>query len=258
MQVLYLFSFIFIAAGSSETDFIFSQNPEFNIFKDANLEPTLSNKFGFAGINPTDETTELNSNLCLADNILIDPMVEPNLNFFLDDSVNPDSGLVDADYIACDVDIVGNNQLFDKKRSQNYCSPTLPLLVGQPEKPDEPTGSENNNDINTSNPNQPFDDIDLSTLFLKSLELCPPKVFGTFNIPVCVETTTGWVRGPRPSWVSFDNVGPRESRPVLVFVVITNQRHKAIVDSLPLVECFPSATMWCCRTIISRVCTDSP
>lgn len=257
MQFLYLLSFNFIAAGNSETDSIFSQNLEFDLFEDANLEPTLSNKFGFAEINPIDQMTELNSNLFLADNTLVDPMVEPDLNSFFDDSVNLDSGSVDADYIACDVDIVDSNQLFDKKRSQTYCPPTLPLFVGQAVEPDEPTGYDNNDDIDTSNPNHPFDEIDPSTVFFKNLEVCPPKVFGTSNIPVCVRTTAEWVRGPRPSWVSIDNVGPRKSQSVLVFVVTANQICKAIVSSLPLVECFPSVIMWCCKTIVSLVCTSS-
>lgn len=163
---------------------------QFNLFSPDTFEPDPSVQFAFdpthlleqpsiGNTNSPDLATDLNSDLFSNQDI------ELGSNFFLDNDVGPNQMLGSdpssflSENIFCDDNGVNANdfQLFGKIRRRDSCSTLLAGSAVQKDESDQET------------------QIDLDKLvqflqrpmpnFERSLDICPSKLYGLSNVPIC-------------------------------------------------------------------------
>ena len=181
---------IFISIGKSQLDSFFSENfePSTHLAFDPMF---LMDEPSFGETNSFDFINELDTDIFSDINDEPYQIAESGSNFFLDDGfeLNPiiesDPSFFVADNMFCDADGANDVQLFGKIRRQDSCSA---LLVGQAVQEDE-------SDIRNSPVGRELirlrEEILLPYLrrplpiFEPSPNICPPRDFGSSNIPVC-------------------------------------------------------------------------
>lgn len=223
---------------------------QLGIFDDLSLEE----------INPLDFTITRDSDWLFgetvgsneADSSVFSPEI-----LLLDES-NP-SLLSASDDLACDVSNADDMQLFDKKRRGSSC---LVPFVGNTENQNEP--STQGDDFNSNNePNQEIAPTGLFApleIFSDDVELCPPRIFKTSNIPVCRVFLPGtYILIPGVRYVTLLDVAPRRyfffscsplNKPLCCKKA--HRMHTVAVLSSTCVDS-PSTQLWCCRELYFRV-----
>ena len=185
-------SYIFLPIGYSQFNLFFPDSSEPDPAVQFAFDPThLLDEPSLGNTNSPDLTTDLNSDL------FSNQDTELGSNFFLDNDVGPNQMLESdpssflSDNIFCDDNgIDANNfQLFGKIRRRDSCST---LLAGSAI---QQGGSDQDTQI----------DLDKLVQFLqrpmpnfeRSLDICPSKLYGLSNIPICdVPDITNFADGP--------------------------------------------------------------
>jgi hypothetical protein len=158
------------------------------------IGPGLEESFLADDFVNLDSMAESDSRLVFADHIDVDWMIELGSNF---DSFNQDPSFSLADDSFCDTNDADYIQSLGKKRRENSCRAPP---VGQTEQSDEPKW-----DFNRF-----FIEKQSLTLFPEDLEICPPKIFGTSNTPLCKNLVMGQFYSPKgQKWVNLFDVEPR-------------------------------------------------
>lgn len=185
---------------------IYISYAQLGIFDDPSLED----------INLSDSTITLDSDWLVSETVDSNgpdsSVFSPN-TFLLDES-DP-SFLSASDDLACDVSNADDKQLFAKKHRRSSC---LVPFVGNTENhngpPNQNEPSNQGDDLNTNNednqetaPTPLFAPLDI---FSDDVELCPPRIFKTSNIPVCRTFLPGtYLLIPGEQYVTLLNVKPR-------------------------------------------------
>lgn len=180
---------IFIAVGTSALEDL---DPI--LFSDASLDLTL-----FQNENLSDRPIESSLNFFLDDNDASSSLTELDPNLSDGDNGGWESGVLFGDQddpnqilgtdstfllgsdFGCDISDADNTPLFSKVRRRESCPDPF---VGQAETPDQPKddpNAPNNDDAPRLNP---YAAVLKEYLFRNPL-ICPMKVFGLSNVPVC-------------------------------------------------------------------------
>lgn len=225
----------------------FLQNRDSDIFIDATVDPALiSNQPSFEQISLPDQITDLELEF-FDDNDDPNPMPGLDSNLFLADDVNLNqvtgSSILLADDNSCDLGDADDIQLFGKVRRQPLCwtSPEgQAIRRKKPKKDDELS-------------NLRFFYTDQMVLDL-SEAMCPPYIFGTSILPVCLNTLSGHiVPVPGQFWFDLQDVSGTSANDPYWTTESVADANETCEAPEPLGCPSGVASLWCCQNVFTRV-----